>query len=628
MIIRTSLKTSLLMAVILLGLCPAVSVAATIYVDVNTPDNNDGSSWAKAYKYLQDGLAVAGASDEIWAAAGTYYPDANTANPGGTGVRTATFQLINSVAIYGGFAGGESSRDERDWQTNETVLSGEIGAAGNSDNSYHVVTGSGTDANAVLDGFTITAGNANVGGTNNYGGGMYNTNSSTPTVTNCTFSGNSADFGGGMYNEGFSSPTVTNCTFSGNSATAPFARGGGMYNEGFSSPTVTNCTFSGNWADIGGGMYNYRSSPTVTNCTFSGNSGSGMGNFNSSPTVVNCTFSANWAIIYGGGMFNWDSNPTVTNCTFSDNRVVNRGSGGGMGNFNWSSPTVTDCNFSGNSVDLGNGGGMYNDFSSPTVTNCTFSGNLAGDVGAGMANVNNSNPTLTNCTFSGNSARYGGGMYNNSSTPTVTNCTFSGNSVWDDGGGMYNNNSDPTLNNCILWGNSAPTGPEIYNLSSTTSVTYSDIAGGYAGWGNIDDDPCFVDPNGADNIIGTEDDNLRLSADSNCIDAGDNTAVPADTADLDGDADTAELTPLDLDGQDRFIDDPNTSDTGVILPASYPENVDMGAYEWYGGPACGDAEHPYPPGDVSGPDGIRDCYIDFYDFAVWAAHWLEYTGPE
>jgi len=52
----------------------------------------------------------------------------------------------------------------------------------------------------------------------------------------------------------------------------------------------------------------------------------------------------------------------------------------------------------------------------------------------------------------------------------------------------------------------------------------------------------------------------------------------------------------------------------------------MGAYERY--EFCGSEVYPYPPGDVSGPDGVQDCYIDFYDFAVWAAHWLEYTGPE
>jgi hypothetical protein len=142
---------------------------------------------------------------------------------------------------------------------------------------------SGEGPDTVLDGFTIA------GGTGTYGGGMYNTQSSSPTVTQCTFSGNTGSFGGGMYNYDNCIPTVTNCTFSGN--TACF-HGGGMYNRG-GNPTVTNCTFSANTADYGGGMYNhYNSSPSVTNCTFSGNtaySGGGMCNRNSSgPTLTNC----------------------------------------------------------------------------------------------------------------------------------------------------------------------------------------------------------------------------------------------------------------------------------------------------------------------------------------------------
>jgi len=116
---------------------------------------------------------------------------------------------------------------------------------------------SGEDVTTVLEGFTITAGEA----TN--GGGMYCENSS-PTVTGCTFSGNQ---GGGMYNYSNSSPTVTNCTFTGNWA----YNGGGMWNHEYGSPTVTNCTFSGNSADNGGGLNNKNNtSPTLTNCSYIG----------------------------------------------------------------------------------------------------------------------------------------------------------------------------------------------------------------------------------------------------------------------------------------------------------------------------------------------------------------------
>jgi len=444
---------------------------------------------------------------------------------------------------------------------------------------FHVVrcvSGEGPDT--VLDGFTITGGNADGSFPDSLGGGMYNSESS-PTVTNCTFINNAASRGGGMTNTSNSDPTVTYCTFTGNTATQ---RGGGMHNISNSSPTVTNCTFSGNSAsDSGGGMYNRGSpmvtdctfagntaglfgggmynlfhnqiiSPTVSNCTFSGNDapeGGGMRNFNSSPTVTNCTFEGNTAS-RGGGMTNTsNSDPTVTYCTFTGNTATQRG--GGMYNEDSSSPTVTACAFDGNTADQ-DGGGMYNFLSSPTVTDCRFSGNIAGGDGGGIYS-SASDPIVTNCTFSGNtSGSLGGGMANIGGSPTVVNCTFIGNVATFNGGGMFNIINSPTVTNCILWGDS----PEEIS-GGTPTVTYSDVQGGFPGTGNIDADPLFVDPDNGD---------LHLQPGSPCIDAADNTAVPQD------------LT-TDLDGNPRFLDVPETPDTGNgTLPI-----VDMGAYESLGG---------------------------------------------
>ncbi len=381
---------------------------------------------------------------------------------------------------------------------------------------------SGENANSVLAGFTI------INGSGDNGGAILCYNSS-PKITNCTFAGNSASQGGGIHNFS-SSPAVTNCTFSGNSADYG---GGGMFNYAYSSPTIINCTFAGNSAFYGGGMYNQE---------YSG------------PTVTNCTFSSDSATQDGGGMYNESSSPTVTNCTFSGNSASN---GGGGGIFNEdSSPNITNCAFTGNSAY--NGGGMYNFyFSNPTITNCTFSRNSANSSGGGMSNYDSS-PTLTNCTFSGNSASdSGGGIYNEYKSPTITNCTFSSNSA-NIGGGMYNIGSNSTVVNCILWGNTAPNGPQIYNdEASSPAVTFSDVQDGWAGTGNINANPLFIDADGPDNIPGTEDDNLRLSPDSPCIDAGNNAAVPVGIT-------------TDLDGRNRFAD--GDGNTTVI--------VDMGAFEY------------------------------------------------
>jgi len=154
-----------------------------------------------------------------------------TANPAD---RAASFALKNDVAVYGGFQGTGTSLGQRNWQVNRTVLCGDtdnndldpngdsvienvadiVGA-----NSYHVVTGSGTNPTAVLDGFIITAGQTNGASSSAYGGGIYNY-AGSPTAANLILSANSATSGGGgMWNE-LGSPTLSNVTFQRNSAAA------------------------------------------------------------------------------------------------------------------------------------------------------------------------------------------------------------------------------------------------------------------------------------------------------------------------------------------------------------------------------------------------------------------------
>ncbi|MEI8165300.1 MAG: LamG-like jellyroll fold domain-containing protein [Chloroflexales bacterium] len=324
--------------------------AKLLYVNRAATGTGDGASWANAYPKLQDALAAASAGTEIWVAKGVYYPDEGKGQTDNAAASTFMFNAM--VALYGGFSGTETSRDQRNWTANLTVLSGDLEQNDPSTNgiltnpativgrnAYHVV--SSDVLVMVLDGVTITAGQA----TGTYADGSG------------TFSGNSASGdGGGMYISSQSSPTLSNVTFSGNSASG---NGGGMYNNN-SSPTLSTVTFSSNSAGSGGGLYNASGSPTLSNVTFRANvvtgNGGGLYNASGSPPLSNVIFAANTAGGNGGGLFNASGNPTLTNGFFTRNSATN-------------------------------GGGLYNGNGNPTLVNVTVRENTAATSGGGLFHV-------------------------------------------------------------------------------------------------------------------------------------------------------------------------------------------------------------------------------------------------
>jgi len=261
-----------------------------LYVDRDATGLNDGSSWANAFTDLQSALAAPAAADkvtEIWVAEGTYRPTAGVD-------RAATFTLRADVPVYGGFVGTETHREQRAPTAHLTVLSGDIGAAGDdSDNSYHVVTGAD---GGCLDGVTVTKGRADTNG-----GGMYNSHVRV-TVVNCVFSDNSATANGGAIYQTGGQLDMCGSTLSGNSA----ADGGGLYfydKNAEGSSTVSGCTFAGNTADGGGGgIASLHSTLSVDHCVFRGNSaaaGGGIGGKTGTMPVSHCTFSGNTATVRG-----------------------------------------------------------------------------------------------------------------------------------------------------------------------------------------------------------------------------------------------------------------------------------------------------------------------------------------
>ena len=245
------------------------------------------------------------------------------------------------------------------------------------------------------------------------------------------------------------------------------------------------------------------------------------------------------------------------------------------------------------------------------IVGCVFTGNTAiGGFGGAFAVFGPVRPEgvlLSHCLLSGNVAGFfGGGVSVFTNRVDIASCTFAGNNA-SNGGGLFvsSSSSGVTVANTVLWGNTDDGGSDesaqvVVAGFPLLSVDYCCVQGlsSLVGIGNIDTDPLFVDPDGADDVLGTLDDDLRLMAGSSCIDAGDNDRVVVDLFDVDGDGLLAERVPLDIAREFRFQDDPATADTGAGLCFL----VDIGAHEFDG----------IDPGAE-----LDDAGSDWFDPASW-----------
>ena len=318
----------------------------------STATSPDGSSWDSAYTSLQDAIdaAEADGGGEVWVAEGTYSPvtddDGDSAS---FSERQQSFEMAADVDIYGGFSGSETNRSARDWENNETILTGEIGDSDDStDNSFHVVTGI---SDGTIDGFTISDGYGVLrdddyddddyyacdatdamdvdedneddellrvleGYCYSAGAGMINIQAA-PTVENVIFEDNYASKGGAVYNMVLDSWPMT--TTVGNDAAyfenvifrRNFAggRGGAVNNDLMTSPTFVDTQFIANeTSDKGGAMYNDAGcSPDIYNALFMYNTserGSALiGDGSSSPITAYLTFYGNTADDIGAALY-------------------------------------------------------------------------------------------------------------------------------------------------------------------------------------------------------------------------------------------------------------------------------------------------------------------------------------
>ncbi|UCG50170.1 MAG: hypothetical protein JSU94_10340, partial [Phycisphaerales bacterium] len=388
------------------------------YVDGAQSASGDGASWPEAFKTIPEAITAASAGDEIWVKAGTYSI-------------SSTINVNKAVGIYGGFAGGETGRDQRNWVNNQTIIDG-------GGTTIHCVRLTG---DADFDGLVIQDGNSVGTIPNDEGGGMY-IDLCDPNIAHCTFRNNHAEYrGGGVYAQ-FSNGTFSNCTFTGNAAGS---YGGAMTNYQ-SELTITGCTFTNNQglpgsSTSGGAIYNHTCTPTITGCTFTGNRATnGAGVYTSGGYIGNCTFSdCNSASNKGGGIYGGGDSLVIESCLFEGNQV------------GWA------------------GGALY--ISKGDVINCIMSGNGSAFYGGAIYVDDNGEPNVTNCTIYGNTAgSNGGAVHNTWAVPLFTNCIIRGNSA----------PANPEINN------SYPASPAVAN--------YCDIEGGYSGVNNIDVDPNFLNP--------------------------------------------------------------------------------------------------------------------------------------
>jgi hypothetical protein len=306
-----------------LALFAATTTSAQIrYVDDDAPAGGNGQNWPTAYRHLQDALAEA-AEDvsitEIRVAAGLYRPDQAEVAPITPGDRNATFALRSALALHGGYAGNTSEDPSyRDTRQYPTVLTGDLAGndgpnfAGNGENTLHVVTLYNVDSTGVLDGLTITGGNANLTNPGGIGGGIY-IESGGPTVQACKIVGNAANtFAGGVYALE-SDPSFTNCLIAANKSALT---GGGVHN--FNSTTLfTQCTFTANQAVLGGALYNSGPAPfEFAGCVLWGNTADTLGG-GGNVTISNSDVQGGF-----GGPGNINADPLFVSSINHDYRLV------------------------------------------------------------------------------------------------------------------------------------------------------------------------------------------------------------------------------------------------------------------------------------------------------------------
>ncbi len=576
---RTDVVVVLCAALVPIGVGAVQSAERVIYVDAAATGGNDGSSWADAYRDLQDALADANEAPPavIRVAQGTYRPgpalDA-TREP-----RDATFRLHNHVRLEGGYVGvAGTDPNTRDVNGCRTILSGDLAGDDDPDGDWYspdreedcwvVVDASETDETAVIDGFTVTRAAKHA----------MRVQSGSPRIHRCRIVDNAQ---AGIYTW-YCNSVLTECVFERNG----------------NRPSTPGATEHVVLFHIGAAMDGTHNNLRLADCAFAENRWRAISN-HGTLDLLRCSFVANTGAQPSGILFYGDL--TARKCSFTNNRYTAIQC--------WPNATLIDCEFTRNS---GGESGAIRGNGSLTLVGCEFIGNWAHQIGA--VTMYGDMLKAHNCVFAGNYGLYRSGAIITYATAVVrlSNCTFIGNrgrlsSI------AYITESALTpieLTRCIVWDGPDPFSACGKSLAGPPVVTYSNVQGGYPGEGNIDVDPLFVDPghwdpndtpdDPDDDVYVVGDYHLKSQAGhwdratetwvfdevtSPCIDAGDPNA------------------PL---GAEPFPNGGyvNLGACGGSLEASR---------SYFGEPVC----ETHIAGDING-----DCKVDDLDMDILMSHWL------
>jgi hypothetical protein len=247
---------------------------------------------------------------------------------------------------------------------------------------------------------------------------------------------------------------------------------------------------------------------------------------NSSPTISNCHFKDNSRFNGEGVIYCEGSSSEITNCIFDNNYMEN---GSGIVCKNNGNIIIKGCEFyrGGDSAIICEYGVVA------TIDNCIimYTNGTADHHAPPAIWLVEAYGSINNCLIAkNNSTRWAAGIGCTRSSPSITNCTIVDNESLEDGGGIFCYDSYPIIKNCIIWNNEPPSGSQVVLVAgSDPIITHSNVQGSWAGIGNIDIDPNFVDPDNGDYHLMSQAGHWDESTESwiqddvtsPCVDAGD-----------------------------------------------------------------------------------------------------------